>query len=890
VETAPERDEQVMRIVSEALRRSPAERESFVRLACEPDTDLYREIADTIEWEDRLGTFLKQPLIAHTVVGRPFQPGEVIEGRFEIVRAIGEGGMGVVYEAIDRKRNLRIAIKSAKPGFQRLLSPELEGALKVRHPNICLVNQIHTTQTENGEVDFLTMEFLQGETLSDHIKKTGKLDSVEALNIARQLCAGLSEAHRSGIVHGDLKSGNIILCHNEDGSVRPVITDFGLASSIHQSPEEFGGTPDYMAPELWRGNRASNASDIYALGVMLYELVTGRLPFDSKTLDSRMKRPPAPTSRVKGLDPRWDHVILSCLSESPGARPTDASQVTARLKKRPIRKAPFIVAGVLVLAALMPPVRERITDFFMDRFMPANVRLAILPFQGPSEATMVGEGALQDVSDRLRHLPSARRTLVVIPPGGNGGTAVQTPDQAIKVFHATHALRISLRREGTDYVAEGSVIDLGTGAHLRDFSTHYSEATIGALPSALASDVSLALQLQVAAVPEVLSTEATAPYDKGLYLLRNDRQTFEDAIVLFQEAARLDPRSPLPPAALADALVAKFEASRDHSSLEAAQQALQVAESLNPDSARVRLAAGLLNETAGQYEKALEDYRRARDLEPRNVDALLGIASVYDKVDMPDKAIEAYNGAIELDPAYFWPYEVQGVFFYNRGRYSEAAEQFRRVIERAPGIVNAYSNLGATLMDRGEYEEAEKVLMQALKLRETALALNNLGAIRAYQKRDAEAVDYYERAVAMSPSDYVNVENLADSYRRLGQTPAARTSYRKAMNLALESLAENPAQGFPRGFVAYCAARLGDGRRAEAEIVQALKSSPGDNKVIENAALTYEALGERDRAIAVLGNATPDLLHVLERHPDMADFCQDPRFQEIVLRIEKGGK
>src|SRR5215469_15003670 len=268
MQTGPEQDERVMKIVSQVRRESPAGRESLLRRLCETDSRLYQEVAETLKWEERMGAFLQKPLIALTAVGRLFRPGELLEGRFEIVRVIGEGGMGVVYEAIDRKRNLRIAIKSAKPGFQRLLSPELEGALKVRHPNICLVNQIHTTQTENGEVDFLTMEFLQGETLSDHIKKTGKLDSVEALNIARQLCAGLSEAHRSGIVHGDLKSGNIILCHNEDGSVRPVITDFGLASSIHQSPEEFGGTPDYMAPELWRGNRASNASDIYALGVM----------------------------------------------------------------------------------------------------------------------------------------------------------------------------------------------------------------------------------------------------------------------------------------------------------------------------------------------------------------------------------------------------------------------------------------------------------------------------------------------------------------------------------------------------------------------------------------------------------------------------------------------
>src|SRR6266566_561717 len=747
MQTNPERDERVMKIVSQVRRQPPAEREPFLRSACETDSNLYQEIADTLKWEDRMGSFLQQPLIALTLVGRPFQPGEVIEGRFEIVRAIGEGGMGVVYEAIDRKRNTRIAIKSAKPGFQRLLSPELEGALKVRHPNICLVNQIHTTKTDAGEVDFLSMEFLEGETLSAHLGKEGRLEPAAALEIVRQLCAGLSEAHRSGIVHGDLKSNNVILCQDENGRLRPVITDFGLASGANQSPGEFGGTPEFMAPELWRGERPSTASDIYALGVILYEIVTGRLPFDSKSLESRLNPPSEPGDLVKGLDPRWDAVILSCLSNSPEVRPTDAAQVIARLDKRPFRKAPLIAAALVITAGLVPPIRERVIELFM----PGHVRLAILPFQGPTEATVVGQGVLQDVSDRLRHLRSAGRTLVVIPPSGELENSVRTPEQANRVLHATHALQTSLRREGDDYIVDGAVIDLTTQAHLRDFSNRYSEATIGALPSALANDVSLALHLRTAAVPESLSPEATAPYDKGLYLLRNDRLTFEDAIVLFKEAARLDPRSPLPPAGLVEAQIIKCEIDKESNCLDEARLALREAESLNPDSARVRLAGGLLNQEEGQDQKALEDYHRVLELEPRNVDAFLRIASAYDKFEMPDKAIEAYKKAIELDSGYFESYEELGLFYYYRGRYPEAAEQFREAIEKAPGVVDAHTSLGGVLCDLGRYAEAEQALLASLKIRETAAALNDLGATWVYQRRDADAVGYFKRAAVIDP-------------------------------------------------------------------------------------------------------------------------------------------
>ncbi len=755
----------------------------------------------------------------------------------------------------------------------------------MRHPNICLVNQIHTTKTEAGEVDFLSMEFLQGDTLSAHLNRSGKLDHEAALKICRQLCAGLAEAHRSGIIHGDLKSSNIILCPEENGQLRAVITDFGLASGANQTSGEFGGTPDYMAPELWRGQKTSRATDIYALGVILYEIVTGQLPFDSKSLDNRLTPPPAPGTLAKGLDPRWDRVILDCLSESPAARPTNVAQIIGGLDKRPLRKAPLIAVALVTVAALIPSIRERVIDLFM----PAHMRLAILPLQRPPEATVIGEGTMQDVSDRLAHLPSARRTLVVIATNEELRNSVQTPEQASRVLHATHVLQTSLRREGDDYVAEGSVIDLATQVHLRDFSAHYSQSTIGAFPSALAAEVSLALRLGSAAAPETLSPEATGPYDRGLYLLRNDRQSFEDAITLFAEAARLDPRSPLPPAALVEALITKFGITKEHASLEQAERALRQAESLNADSARVRLAAGLLNEKAGQYEQALEDYRRVRELEPRNVDALLRIASVYDKSSMPERAIEAYKQAIGLDPGYFEPYEDLGEFYYYRGKYVEAAEQFQKTIERAPGMFDAYTNLGAALDDLGRDTEAEQALTKSLKIRETARALNSLGAIRAYQKRDAEALAYYERATTIDSQTYVYFFNLGDSDRRLGRLRDARAAYRKAMDLAQSELKANPKQGYTRAFVAYLAARLDDSKRAENEISQALQLSPADNEVIRCAVLTYEALGQRDLAFAALRSATPELLSKLDRQPDLADFRQDLRFRQLVAKNSHGG-
>jgi serine/threonine protein kinase/tetratricopeptide (TPR) repeat protein len=877
-----ENDERVAAIVSKALRQPPAKRESYLRFACNDDQELYQETAAAVKWEERMGSFLLLPAIATRESPRPFETGQIISERFEIRREIGEGGMGVVYEAFDRKRNQRIAIKSAKPGFHRLLSPELENALKVRHPHVCLVNEIHTTQTSHGEIDFLTMEFLEGETLSKRLAARGKLPSQEALEIACQLCAGLAEAHRSDVLHRDFKSANIILGSGSHG-VRAVITDFGLASDMTQSGE-VGGTPRYMAPELWRGEKASKASDIYALGVVLYEMVTGRPPFDDQA-DRLRRRPPPPGMLAQGLGPRWDRTIQGCLSPAAKDRPADAGLVLSGLQEKPMRKAPLLALLLVVCTCLaMPQVRGWLRDLLWP---PPNVRLAILPSEGPADTAAMAGGVLQDVSDRIGHLRSGKRTVAVISPSEVVSNNIRTPEQASQVLHATHALQVKMHHEGNDLALQASVIDLGTHVPVRQLSGRYSPATVGSMPEALAGAVSAALRLRGTAAAETLSPEATASYDRGLYLLRKDDQSLDEAIPQFEQAARLNPRSPLPLAGLTEAELMKFQETAAHGTIEDAQRFLNAAQSLNPDSVSVLLAAGLLHQTTGQYEKALEDFRRVQDLEPRNADAFLRCASVYNRLDMSDKAIENYRRAIDLEPDYYKPYHKLGAFYYYRGRYLDAAEQFQKAIDRAPGLFEAYTDLGAAFSDLGRNQEAEQALLTSLKLRETARAWNSLGAIRAYQERDADAVKYYTRAVTMEPDEYIYWLNLGDSNRRSGRLGDAMAAYRKALNLALVELRGNPRLGLTRANVAYLAARLGDAKRGQDEISQALELLPGDTQVVLNAVLIYETLGERDQAIKVLGLATPEVLEKLNRQPDLADFRQDIRFKQVVAQSEE---
>ncbi len=878
----PDRDDQVMSLMATALMLDAEERSRYLRTASEGDAELLREASEAIEWEERMGGFLQRPWLSLQDLERPFQPGQVINDRFEIAREIGHGGMAIVYEAFDRKRGQRIAIKSAKLGFRRLLSPELESALRVRHRNVCLVNEIHTVSTEYGDVDFLTMELLEGPTLQEVLSR-GPFEPKDVLEIARQLCAGLAEAHRIGVIHKDMKTANVVLADTSDGSRRAVITDFGLAGEPAADGGDLAGTPRYMAPELWRGDGASKASDIYALGVILYEMATGTTPFGDEPTEVRLTlRPPSAATRSRQVGRRLDAIISRCLDPSPSARPRDAAEVLAALTPS-LRRAPLLgAAAVLVLAAgiAMRGPLSKVLE-------PPSVRLAILPAEGTGNAAAIAEGALNDVADRLA-LREGSPTLVVMRPAQVVAGDTHTPDEARRNLAATHALQLTLRQEGGDIVASGAVIDLATQTRIEEISGRYSAWNAGDLPAALTGAVSKALRLRGGSA-EPISAAAATPYVQGLSLLRRDQHSFDLALPLFREAIRLDPHAPQARAGAVEALLLKYKSTNDTRWLVQAGRELDAATALNPDSIAVLLAAGRLDMTRGQYEKALGSYARVAERQPRNVEVLLRVAELNDLLDLRKESIESYQKAIALDPAYYETYEEFGVFYYKRGEYAQAVEQFRNVIARAPRFYNAWTNLGGALSDMGQYDQAEQALLTSLSIRTTARALNNLAAVRAYQKRDVEAIDLYRKAYVLDRGNYLYLMNLGDSCRRAGLAAESLHYYAYAKVEALKDLQNNPRNGRTRAYVGYLSARLGDAARGEEEIEQALQVAPGDKMVIRRAVVTYEMLDRRDRALTIAGMAPPDVLRELDRHPDLADFRHDPRFREMKAKKEKGG-
>ncbi len=264
-----------------------------------------------------------------------FLPGRLIAGRYRIIALLGRGGMGEVYRADDLTLGQAVAMKflpeaaTSDEGLLERFRNEVRTARKVSHPNVCRVYDV-------GEVEgqtFFTMEYVDGEDLASLLRRIGRLPPDKAVEISRQLCAGLAAAHTKGVLHRDLKPANIML----DGRGQVVITDFGLAGLADniRGPEVRSGTPAYMSPEQIAGTEVTTRSDIYALGLVLYEVFTGKRAFAEKTagvLHGRDDRTPSrPTSVVKDLDPIVEKVILRCLEADPAARPANALAVAAAL-------------------------------------------------------------------------------------------------------------------------------------------------------------------------------------------------------------------------------------------------------------------------------------------------------------------------------------------------------------------------------------------------------------------------------------------------------------------------------------------------------------------------------------------------------------------------------
>jgi serine/threonine-protein kinase len=738
-------DELVMTLVAAALERAPAEREAYLRATCQGSDTLFETMRQRVRWEERMGNFLLEPLIPRQELDYSFHPGEILSDRFLVVREVAQGGMGVVYEALDQRLDRQVAIKCARPGYRQRLPPEARNAREVSHKNVCKLHDIHTCHTACGEIDFLSMEFLEGETLAERMRRDGALPKRELREIVRQILGGLDAAHSKGVVHGDLKSNNVILTKDSAGALRAVITDFGLARPVEgvgiEEPvsggvtSTRGGALDYMAPELLQGQRASIAADLYAFGVILHEMLVG-------------SRPEFPGRIAPGLPRSWKRVVSRCLQPEPARRFAGARQALESLEGRHRRWAWAVLA--LPFPFLVTPVRHAVET----RFVPPPVRLAVLPFanaSGDPDTEYLSDGITESLINNLSQLPNLRvmaRTTVFRYKDKNAD-----PQKMGHDLHVGAVLSGSIVQRGDIMVVQAELVDVAKGSQLWGGQYKRKAADIFALQEDLSKEISEKLRLRLTGEEKqrlrkryTENREAYQAYLRGRYHWnRRTGEAHKKAIEEFEKAVRLDPRYALAYAGLADTYIvllgnadkppweclpqARAAASRAlelddtlpeaHTSLgfvrmhdldwAGSEREFRRALELDPDYPIAHQWYGAILSITGRHSEAIREYKRAQELDPLSLMINTGLGRGLYNARQFDQAIEQFHKTLDLDPSFWWTHVFLGRAYQQKGMYEEAVAELRKAgdVTVEPKAVIAY-----TYAISGERDKAKKMLFE----------------------------------------------------------------------------------------------------------------------------------------------------------------------------------
>jgi len=855
-------------------------------------------------------------------------------GRYRTLDAIGAGGMGVVYRARDEVLEREVALKIlpagllADPAARERFRREALALSKLNHPNIAAVYDYGT----HDNVDYLVMEYVVGETLARRLER-GPLSESEILSVGSQIAVALGEAHENGVIHRDLKPGNIAI--TTKGIVK--VLDFGLAKLLRAEKDVVDvttmtdghtvrGTLPYMAPEQLMGNEVEAVSDIYAVGAVLYEMSTGRRPFPMthapRLIDAILHEVPAPpTSLNRNLSPALESIVMKAMEKDPRLRFGSAGELASSLtrlsspetviefpgRKRSAQRRHGLLWGGMAAALLFAALgihlagwTERILRPFrggsgagMGENLPERPILAVLPLTNVS-----GDPSIQHVGTGIAH--SLTTSLSAIP-----SLTTISPSAAAEYEGKNLPAGKIARDLGADYIVAGSV--QRSGARLRltvnlvrpDDSLAWGGDTEGdvedlfALERRLASELSGALRLMLTETvrrrletPPTLDPQAFADYLQARAFLERPDVTgnIDRAITLFQGAIQKDPNFALAHAGLGEAYWSRYERTKDAQWTGEARRAVEEARRIDPDQAAVRYSLAVIYRGTGRVDDAIAELNRALALRPNSDDAYRLLGDIFAARGKSEDAVAAYRKAIEIRPNFWGNHRSLGVTFLRAGRYPEAITAFHRVTELQPDLSWGFQSLGLAHHAAGNLPEAVKNYEQAIRLGPSPASYSNLGTVYYRQARFEEAARMYQKALELRPGSPATLRNLGDAYRRLGRTQEAESSYVQAIELTRDILKVNPKDGRTLGMLALYEAKLGRKIEAARHGAQALREAPDDGEVLYRNAVVHALAGERKKALALLERALNRgySAREVEEDDDLLELRSLPEFQRLV--------
>lgn len=828
------------------------------------------------------------------------EPGEELGHRYQIECMLGQGGMGRVYKAYDKELDRPVALKvlqpelASDPNAMQRFKQELLLSSRISHKNILRIHDLG----EADNIKFISMAFVDGPDLH-HLLRSGKFSIERTQNIAQQLCEALDAAHSEGIIHRDLKPQNILM----GASDHVYVSDFGLAKSLESSSAgmtrtgQHLGTPRYMAPEQVEAGQVDKRTDLYALGLILFEMVTGEDAFKGdSTLQIMYRRvkekPPNPKHINPEVPDYLARIVLRCLERDPAHRYQEARDILADLRAArvtpPVKslgatlsqtpKSLWIAAAVVLLLATLlaiPSVRHifranpRVANAPSSAAPPGVPPLssgrfiAVLPLQVLGDAHQVGylaEGIQEALSAKLFQLKDVRMT---------SADAASKTDQSKPLPEIAAALGANLLVQG-NLQSSGDkiriIVNLEDAVNNKQLWSKEFNGVTGDLftiedqiYNQLVSALNVTPTSDEVARAAARPTYNIAAYDlylRGRNALRGHQgKDVQSALDYFTQAAVKDPSFALAYSGVADASLRMYTVKKDSFWTEKALGAAEQAKQLNGNLPEVHFALGSAYSATGKYTEAVSELKSAVALAPSSDDAYLRLGDAYLQSGNGQAAMQAFQKAVQLNP-YFWNNQDEiGNAYFQLGDYAKALAAFQQMTVLAPEIDAGYENIGNIYLREGKYQQCIPYYQKALQIEPYWTTYSNLGTAYFFLKQYTDAAAAYEKAVALNPNDSEVVVNLADAYRWAGQQDKAQQTYQNAISLGFKELQTNPQNSLTMAQIALSYAKIGDAQQAHTFIERARTIAKHNVDYIYDEAEIDAILNRQDDALKVLREA-----------------------------------
>lgn len=827
--------------------------------------------------------------------------------RYHVESLLGAGGMGKVYKAYDKELDRTVALKVLRPDLMsnatalQRFKQELLFASKISHPNILRIHDLG----EFAGVKFISMAYVPGGDLYQLLKKEGRLAPERAVRIMEQLCEALAAAHDANVMHRDLKPQNILM----DGDDHVCVSDFGLAKTLEANLTGMTragavlGTPLYMSPEQVEGKPIDQRSDIYALGLILYEMLTGVLPFQGDSTYQVMYQrvhqfPRKPELLTPDLPPYLSRICMRCVDKDPAMRYQNPREILADLRSGVASNGPrkkwiasplakrigWALAAVLVIVAILtatlPSIRRVIGR--SNNAVSIQKSLAILPFQTLAETPNVkyeAQGIVEALSAKLSQMGSLR----MVPASSLERASKDPPKEVARAAGADWMLIGNIQGNGDKRLLRVELTELKTGR--TTWSEEFSWVPQDLLT--LEDQVYNKLLSALAVTPsnEELARGSTRPtenieaydlYLRGTAAIRNQRtvESLQTAISYYEQALKKDPSFALAYSGLCDAYLYMYERNKDSSlpgkALGAALQAQQFGES-RPE---VHFSLGSVYRVTGKTSESIAEFKRALALAPNSDEGYRRLGSAYKAAGLKQEAIMAYERAVAINPYLWLNYSQLGTAALQFGDNAKALQAFERVTELNPKSSTGYNNIGIVYYRQGKWDASVPAFQKALQIEPTSAAYSNLGTAYFYLRRYDDAVKMFEKAVEMNPASEAQIGNLADAYRWSGQVDKAKATYEKAIGLAYKEFQVNSRDAVTLGHLALYYAKKGDTGRGLEFIRRALAIDPNDVGLLDKQAVIFALAGRTQDSLNTLRQA-------LQRGYPLEEVKNDPELKNI---------